>query len=90
MPLFQCAQCGCVENSALANYWQRTSERLPLLCSACDPTIARWHNRFPQRSAVGMLVDAAGHLWHPRQLMQMPQGAEIVGIVQQKEMSDVA
>lgn len=57
MPLFKCEQCGCVENTALSNYWTRNLnwDRLPeppnhpALCSACDPKIGKWHNQFPQR-----------------------------------------
>ena len=58
MPLFKCEQCGCVENTALSNYWTRNlrdpSEPKPwairpALCSACDPDIGKWHGAFPQR-----------------------------------------
>jgi hypothetical protein len=63
MPLFMCRECGCVENTACANYWDRRYSDKPLLCSACDPSIGEWHGRFPQRPAAGMLVDQDGHLW---------------------------
>jgi hypothetical protein len=60
MPLFKCEQCGCVENTALSNYWTRnlvftdnhvtaTPPTNPALCSACDPKIGAWHGEFPQR-----------------------------------------
>jgi len=44
MPIFQCQQCGCAENSALGWYNNRNKERLTVkehlgkaLCSACAP-----------------------------------------------------
>lgn len=58
MPLFKCEQCGCVENTALSNYWTRNinwdstnAEPLknPALCSECDPEIGKWHGQFPKR-----------------------------------------
>jgi hypothetical protein len=54
MPLFKCANCGCMENTALSNYWTRFLQKTaegelpPALCSACDPRIGRWHGEFPQ------------------------------------------
>lgn len=82
MPLYQCMHCGCVENTALAKYWQRKMEGLALFCSACDPEIQHWHGQFPQHSAFGMLRDGQGHLWRPRELMSLPKTCTIVGIVQ--------
>jgi len=84
MSLYRCTACGCVDNTGLTNYWQREREQLPRLCSACDPTIREWHGEFPQHSAFGMLIDRRGHLWHPRNLLQLPAGGEIVGIVQEQ------
>ena len=57
MPLFRCEQCGCVENTALSNYWTRDRDEQfnkieptpPALCSECDPEIGEWHGRFPKR-----------------------------------------
>jgi hypothetical protein len=51
MPLFCCSKCGCVEDTALCRYWSARLRRMPPLCSACDPAIARWHGEFPQQSA---------------------------------------
>lgn len=51
MSLFQCSVCGCVENTALSNYWWNKSV-LKLkedYCSACDPRIKKWHNRFERK-----------------------------------------
>jgi hypothetical protein len=64
VPLFACTQCGCVENTACCHYWSRTTlDNLPALCSECDPAIGKWHGKFAKRSAAGMLIDQAGHLW---------------------------
>lgn len=64
MPIFACRECGCIENTALSNYWSATTlESKPALCSACDPAIGKWHGQFTRRSASGMLVDQNGHLW---------------------------
>lgn len=57
MPLFKCGRCGCVENTALSNYWTRNIDWTdptaklanPALCSECDPAIATWHGAFPKR-----------------------------------------
>lgn len=84
MPNFACTQCGCVENTACCNYWTRvTMDKLPALCSACDPDIGKWHGRFEQRPAAGMLVDQSGHLWSQGQVDggALPAHYRIVGKV---------
>ena len=57
MSLFQCYECGCYENTATCNFWSnmpvegqwRGVEAKPwMLCSACDPKIRKWHDRFPR------------------------------------------
>lgn len=63
MPLFACRKCGCVENTACTNYWYDVAHNKPALCSECDPEIGQWHGEFVKRSAAGMQVDKAGHLW---------------------------
>lgn len=63
MSLYCCEVCGCIENTACANYWSRTTGKLPLLCSECDPAIGKWHGRFEKRPAAGMHIDNEGHLW---------------------------
>lgn len=48
MSLFQCQECGCCENTALS-HWAYNKYCLKLdkeLCSACDPSIAKWHGEF--------------------------------------------
>ena len=73
MPVFECEKCGCVENTALCNYWVRKSgydfdtggkaEVLPALCSECDPDIGKWHGKFAQVSAVGLAIGEDGFLY---------------------------
>lgn len=50
MSLYQCEECGCRENTALAGYWSRNDSdsacKGRALCSACDPTIGQWHGMF--------------------------------------------
>jgi hypothetical protein len=84
MPLYRCTGCGCAENTGLTDYWIQKLDNLPVLCSACTPSLGTWHGRFPQESAVGMLIDGRGFLWRPQEIMQMPKDATIVGIVQEE------
>jgi hypothetical protein len=83
MPLFPCRQCLAVENTACCNYWFRKSNEKPLLCSACDPQIGKWHGVFKKRSAIGMYVDNQGHLWSAASVEDgdVPQHYTILGIV---------
>lgn len=47
MSLFQCTECGCVENTACCHYWTLIGiDKKPPVCSACDPEIGKWHDRF--------------------------------------------
>lgn len=66
MPVFRCSKCGCIENTALSGYWFRNGK--PPLCSACDPAIGKWHNKFKKESAVGMLEGSDGFLYHPDEI----------------------
>lgn len=50
MPLFKCVECGCLENTALADYWYKEGRKRPLTCSACDPNIAQWHGKFTKET----------------------------------------
>lgn len=48
-PLFVCEACGCIENTALATFWNRRYYTDPrALCSECRPG-STWHGRFPRR-----------------------------------------
>lgn len=72
MPLFKCTGCGCVENTALANYWWKVQhEGKSALCSECDPEIGKWHDRFPkvQASAHGYKLGADGFLYKPSEMV---------------------
>jgi hypothetical protein len=49
MSEFQCEECGCIENTALCNYHWNHRKDVDVnkdLCSACDPDIKKWHDRF--------------------------------------------
>jgi len=50
MSLFQCDKCGCVENTACCHYWinKYYLKKKEILCSACDPKINKWHDKFPR------------------------------------------
>lgn len=57
MSLYVCDRCGCVENTALSNYWRRIGEgKKNRLCSECDPSIGAWHGRFPKETWDGKRV----------------------------------
>lgn len=95
MPLFMCRSCGCVENTALGEYWSATDPKiwpdgdaLVPRCSECGPTkyrdgtateYGKWHGQFEKRPAAGMLVDQDGHLWHDFEAV--PAHYQILGIV---------
>jgi len=69
MPLFACSKCGCVENTALCEYWYQVAiEKKKPLCSECDPEIGEWHGKFEKRSAVGMLWGQRWRLLHPSEI----------------------
>lgn len=67
MPLFICAKCGCVENTAISTYWFRKNLKYVSgleeyqdkpLCSECGMTVdyktmvpGRWHGKFPKEIA---------------------------------------
>ena len=48
MPLFPCSKCNCVEDTALSHYWSARLRQTFTVCSACDPTIGKWHGEFPK------------------------------------------
>ncbi len=77
MPLFNCAQCNSVENTATGAYWGRKMRDQPALCSECET--GTWHGLFPKRSAVGMLVTNDGFLWNRAE--NVPRHMRIVGTI---------
>lgn len=47
MPTYRCDRCGCVDNTALTNFWpDQADHRRERLCSECDPRIGAWHGKF--------------------------------------------
>ena len=66
MPLFPCSKCNCIEDTALCHYWSARLRQTSALCSACDPTIGKWHGEFPKESAQGWIRDRDGFLLDKR------------------------
>ena len=57
MPLYVCAKCQCVENTATGGYWgQKYMNKISKpICSECDT--GEWHNHFKQRKHDGIYND---------------------------------
>jgi len=90
MPLFRCTKCGCVENTAVSNYWSQVypikgEKKKEPLCSECDPEIGEWHNRFEKKSAKGCLITDQGFLYtkEDKVLGLISPNITIVGEVQE-------
>lgn len=66
MPLFACSNCNCVEDTALCHYWGARLRQSATVCSACDPTIGKWHGEFPREAADGFINDRDGFLLDKR------------------------
>ena len=62
MSFFRCSNCGCVEDTALCNYWAARIRDTPTLCSGCDCKIDKWHGQFPRESAENWITDERGFL----------------------------
>lgn len=71
MPLFECAICEVVENTALCEYWIQQKECFEEhgsledfegICSSCR--VGLWHGEFPRRtvSQAGLIDDGNGYL----------------------------
>lgn len=76
MPIFKCSKCGCIDNTALADYWWRVfEEKKEPLCSEC--LTGKWHGEFEKRSAKGMLIDRDGFLWGKDETI--PKSVKIIG-----------
>ena len=73
MPLFECEQCHCVENTATGEYWGRQRK----LCSECGT--GEWHGIFEKKPAAGMIIDECGFLWSRKE--SMPDHIKAVGVV---------
>ena len=46
MPLFNCSNCGVIENTALGAFWHNKVKGKPVLCSECED--GKWHGMFPR------------------------------------------
>ena len=81
MPLFQCSNCGCGEDTALCRYWSARLQQTAPVCSACDPKIAKWHGEFPQEPARDWTLDEQGFLqWSKGDIEDwLGQPIEIIG-----------
>jgi hypothetical protein len=81
MSFFQCSKCGCVEDTALCHYWSAKLRQTPVLCSACDPKIAKWHGQFPQETAQAWIIDDANGVVCRRSEVEnwLGQPIEIIG-----------
>jgi hypothetical protein len=79
--LFPCSRCGCVEDTALCHFWSARLREMPTVCSACDPTIGKWHGEFPQELARDWATDERGFLlWHRKHVEDwLGQPIEIIG-----------
>ena len=73
MPIFQCQKCGCAESTTYGAYHAHGAK----LCSECS--MGKWHNHFPKKSAIGMLVDGEGYLHPAEKLNVLPLYVEIIG-----------
>jgi hypothetical protein len=51
MPLYKCTKCGCIDNTAMGNFWTANAHGEPELCTECDPEIGVWHGKFVKRQA---------------------------------------
>jgi hypothetical protein len=83
MPLFACAKCNALENTALSNYWINQRDGKPLVCSACDPEIAEWHSEWVKCSAAGYGIGDDGFIYSPAEVASRdyPKRVRIVGTV---------
>jgi hypothetical protein len=63
MSFFRCSNCGCVEDTALCNYWVARIRDIPTVCSGCDCNIGKWHGQFPRESAENWITDERGFLF---------------------------
>jgi len=80
MSYFQCDKCGCVEDTALCHYWSARVRQTSTLCSACDPTIAKWHGQFPREPARDWISDKRGLLFSKRDVERwLGQSIETIG-----------
>ena len=82
MPLFECLECGCVDNTAVGDYWCRVyHDKKPALCTEC--VTGKWHNKFPKESAEGYFISEDGFLYSPEEVKKgnYSQFTNLIGVV---------
>ena len=47
MSIYICEKCGCIENTALGDYWNNIINDEPIICSECST--GKWHNKFDKK-----------------------------------------
>lgn len=84
MSLFQCTECGCVENTAVSGYnWLKDKSKA--LCSECDPQFGEWHGIFRKESAKGWLLGNDGFLYREDEGLEWRkehQGFKILKVIE--------
>src|SRR5215467_10637974 len=89
MSYFECSKCGCAEDTALCYYWSAKLRQTPMLCSACDPKIAKWHGHFPQEPAQNWINYGHGQMCHRSEVESwLGQPIEIVGVAGPRSRRD--
>lgn len=73
MPLYECFECGSVDNTALTNFWDAHMNNKPILCSACDPDIGKWHDKFARETVSQHMKNYPGSQIH---YLQAPRRGE--------------
>lgn len=75
MPIFRCDSCRSIENTAACRYWTRLmmEPKPPMLCSACDPMIGKWHGIFERRQDETLIELSDGFLYHPEEVKQLAE-----------------
>jgi hypothetical protein len=77
MPIFKCSKCGCIENTALCDYWWDVHKEKNPICSECST--GKWYGKFEKQVAKDMLVDRDGFLWDKNEII--PNNIKIVSSI---------
>lgn len=48
MPLFKCSKCGCIDNTAVGNYWAKKLHGHEPMCAECG--YGEWHDIFEKKT----------------------------------------
>jgi hypothetical protein len=76
--IFRCSKCGCDEDTALCNYWSSRLQEQPIVCSACDPKIGKWHDEFPQKCELTNAMTSSSAVKKPVGLTTLAEAAREV------------